>query len=431
MQNQILKNWRRIKLREMGRVITGKTPPTQDKDSFGSEFPFITPTDIPTFNIRYGYTTDRFVSSKWWSRSKNMMVPRNSTCFVCIGSTIGKMCLVKKDSFTNQQINTFISDKTKIDPMFVFYLLRYRQKEIQKEFGGAGAAKPIVKKSTFEKIEFTIPVDIDEQKRISSLLSSLDDLIEINQEKIEILEEMAQAIFKEWFVEFRFPGYERVKMVDSEMGKIPESWMVTKIKNISQISRGISYGSDNLADEGLPFITINCIERGGGFKFEGLKHFEGNYKKTSVVRPNDIVVAVTDMTQARAIVGSAARIPDIGIDEGIVSMDLIKISPSDDITNEYLYSLLRFSGFSRVIKEYANGANVLHLNPKHIEEYQFVLPPNKQRRYFEIQIIPIFRLIDNLSKTNEILRIKRDLLLPKLISGEIVVSNLDILAIKN
>ena len=104
------KTWRKARLGDMGRVVTGTTPPTAQKDYFGEDFPFITPTDIADFNVRYNYETERFLSDKWSKVAKKILIPKNSICFVCIGSTIGKICLTREDSFTNQQINTIVAD---------------------------------------------------------------------------------------------------------------------------------------------------------------------------------------------------------------------------------------------------------------------------------------------------------------------------------
>ncbi len=137
-------------------------------------------------------------------------------------------------------------------------------------------------------------------------------------------------------------------------------------------------------------------------------------------------MAVTDMTQERKIIARAARVPAIGQDTSVFSMDLVKIEPDVGIASEYLYGMLRFSTFPDEVKQYANGANVLHLNPSRIEGYGFVLPPTElSLRYAEI-CSNIYSQTDLFHFKNDNLRHTRDLLLPKLISGEVSVEDLDV-----
>jgi len=267
-----------------------------------------------------------------------------------------------------------------------------------------------------------------EQRRIASILSAYDDLIENNSRRIQILEEMAQAIYREWFVEFRFPGHEDVRMVHSELGLIPEGWPVSDVGQIARIHRGRSYrGIDLAVAGGLPFVNLKCVARDGGFRRDGVKRYVGRFDEDERVYAGDIVVAVTDMTQERRIIARAARIPRLKEDEfGIISMDLVRLEPVEKTPREFLLGLLRFSGFPDQVKNHANGANVLHLNPKRILDYRFACPPQELCQRYGDTVAPIYHLEDCLELTDDNLRKTRDVLLPRLISGEIDVSRLDI-----
>jgi type I restriction enzyme S subunit len=199
-------NWHRKKLLDIGSVITGKTPPTKEAKYWnGGKIPFITPSDISDFTSRYLQSIERSVSGKWEGKSRKYLLPKNTICFVCIGSTIGKMCLTREDSFTNQQINS-ITTKCEFDPMFIFYALRNSAKEINRIYGGGGAAKAIINKTTFENIEICVPDSRLEQQAITKILSDLDEKIELNNQMNKTLEAIAQAIFKRWFIDFEFPN---------------------------------------------------------------------------------------------------------------------------------------------------------------------------------------------------------------------------------
>ena len=262
----------------------------------------------------------------------------------------------------------------------------------------------------------TPPVSI--QRRISDVLSAYDGLIENNRRRIALLGEAARLLYREWFVHFRFPGHEHVKIIDG----IPEGWERRPIAKIGDVFRGKSYKRSELVDvDGQPFINLKCIERFGGFRVSGLKYFRGNHQEHHYALPSDIVIAVTDMTRDAMIVAQAARIPKTVGDKAIYSMDLVKIVPRDNIELDWLYGMLRFSEFSSVVREYATGATVLHLKPKHIQDWNAVVPSPVIRRLFSEQFGAILQQIDNLELQNENCAKARDLLLPRLMSGEIAV----------
>ena len=176
----------------------------------------------------------------------------------------------------------------------------------------------------------------------------------------------------------------------------------------------------------MPFINLKCINRNGGFRRDGLKVFNGEYKDSNVAYEGDIVMAVTDMTQDRAIVGRVAKVPEMNQDKYIVSMDLIKIEPLD-IEKDFLYALLRFSNIGLLLKEFANGVNVLHLTPDMIYLQKVTVPPKNLQTKFEKILVSILKEINILNLKNDELKQTRDLLLPRLMSGKLNVEGLDII----
>lgn len=293
----------------------------------------------------------------------------------------------------------YITKDEKYDLSFLYYLLQ----TIDFKALNSDVAVPGLNRNTAYDQDVLMP-DVATQRNIGHVLSTYDDLIENNTKRIKILEEITQAIYKEWF--------------NKERGEM------TKLENCFLIYRGKSYRSEELSDsEGVPFVNLKCLDRDGGFRKSGLKRFIGTYKESQKVIAGDIVVAVTDMTQDRRIVAHAARIPTLEGGFGVISMDLVKLQPKENCDPDYLYCLLRWSGFSDEVKNHANGANVLHLNPARITDYKtFVASPEKQKE-FGYKVHPIFDLIDRLELQNEVLRPARDLLLPKLVTGDIEVQS--------
>ena len=303
-------------------------------------------------------------------------------------------------------------DKNKISNKYLYYSLRLML-DLLKSIS-TGAATKFLTITILNNLEITIP-DIITQEKIAKILSNYDDLIENNNKRIKILEEMVQKIYKEWFIDFKFPGHETTTFKDSELGKIPKGWTIEKVSNISKLSKGKSYKSSELVDNnsGLPFLNLKCIERDGGFKREGLKWFVGKYNDSHIVLPEDIIMAVTDMTQERRLVARPARIPHNWFNKYIMSMDLVKLMPNIDINKTYFYCLLKYSKFSDEVKNHANGANVLHLNPQNIENFELVIAKKETRELFGKIVKNIYNEIDLLNLKNEKLKQSRDILLPR------------------
>ena len=290
-----------------------------------------------------------------------------------------------------------------------------------------GITREALTKEILSNFEIPLP-PLSIQRKIAVVLSTYTDLIENNTRRIEILEEKASAIYRAWFVEFRFPRHESVEMVESELGLIPQGWEVKRLDEVAQLYRGKSYRSQNIVGdgEGLPFVNLKNIDREGGFRSDGLKWYNGHFQETQIAISNDLVMALTDKTHERRVVARSARIPNLGHEKYVLSIDLVKIKPEESIQTDFLEALLIYSSLPEKLKEYAHGATVLHLSPRHVQSSKLVLPPSELRqRYAEI-VKSIHQQSDLLEKKSVNLRQTRDLLLPKLISGEIDLSELDI-----
>jgi len=269
--------------------------------------------------------------------------------------------------------------------------------------------------------------DLSTQRKIATILSTYHNLIENNLQRIKALEKMTQNLYGEWFVKFRFPGHQQVRFVDSPLGPIPNGWEVKSISDVAVLHRGRSYKGTELTDNGgRPFVNLKCMEREGGFRSSGLKRYIGPFKDTQTVRAGEMVMAITDMTQERRIIARVGRVSRLDADFGVMSMDLVRVASRDNLSETYLYAMLRWSGFADEVKQHANGVNVLHLLPARIEEYRFIRPTTDIATRFGGIVLPMLSLRDSFEQKNTTLCRTRDLLLPRLISGEVDVSELDI-----
>jgi len=305
--------------------------------------------------------------------------------------------------------------------LYLYYALKAA--DLNKHAGGA--AQPLLTQRDLLPVTIYHP-EIQIQHKIAAVLSGYDDLIDNNNHRLRLLEEVAQRIYREWFIDFRYPGHESVPLVDSELGPIPEGWGAERVGDHATVIRGRAYRGPDVVDEGgIPFVNLKCIAREGGFRRDGIKRYLGEFKDAQKVQSGDIVMAVTDMTQERRIVARAARVPDVGEPYGVFSMDLVKIAPKD-VPPEYLLGILRYSDFPDRVKGHANGANVLHLHPDRISDYVAPFATLETARHYASEISPAQHLSDTLQAATERLRATRDLLLPRLMSGDVDVADLNI-----
>ena len=433
--------WIKEKLGKRAQVISGYAFKSSDFLDYSKD-------NIPIIkikNIKNGYVDinndTQYVSRNKLNLDKKYIVENGDILISLTGSQItqpnsvvGRIAKCYFPNFQicllNQRAGKFLINEDKMNRNFLFYLLTYdKYKQALALMGHGAASQANISPLQIENLEIFFPDDTKEQDKIAKILSNYDDLIENNNRRIKILEEMAQKIYKEWFVDFKFPGHETSTFKDSPLGKIPNDWEVKKVVELSTLSKGKSYKSSELVDkkDGLPFLNLKCVERDGGFKREGLKWFCGKYNDNHVVLPEDIIMAVTDMTQERKLVARPARIPHNWYKKYIMSMDLVKLVANNDINKTYLYSLLKYSNFSDEVKNHANGVNVLHLNPQNIEQFELVVASEPLRNNFGEIAKRIFNQIDVLYLKNENLKQTRDILLPRLISGEINVENMEVL----
>ncbi len=407
--------WQKTTIGQLGRVVTGKTPPSAKPELFGDEYPFITPSDMEFDRVRI--STERFLSSAGRNSQPNLLLPKSAVCFCCIGATIGKICMTDRESFTNQQINSVIVDPTRHDPYFIYGLLRTLRSEIAGV--ASGAATPIVNKTSFSAVEVTVP-HITTQRTIASILSAYDDLIENNTRRIAILEEMAQAIYREWFVNFRFPGHENVKLVESPLGMIPVGWEVVTLKEMYPTSSG-----------GTPSRTKDEYYSGGTINWVKTKELKDRFlwnteeKITELGLKNSSAKIYPKHTVLMAMYGATiGQLAILGSEAATnQACCAFRIHESDFGYPFLFFYLLR--NRTEIISLGA-GAAQQNVSQDVIREIELVKPPLKLVQLFNELVSPTLDQIFTLQKVASNLRTTRDLLLPKLISGQLDVEELDI-----
>ena len=267
--------------------------------------------------------------------------------------------------------------------------------------------------------EVRIPVHpFSMQHKIAAILSTYDNLIENNLRRIQILEEMVQTIYQEWFVNFRFPGHEKVQMIDSPLGKIPKDWRVCPLREVScLIKRGIS----PIYDDSSPSIVINqrCIRN---FRLD-LSKSRLHKKKV----PTEKYLLHGDVLINSTGIGTLGRVAQVQqeISDCTVDSHVTIVRPGKDEDSEF-FGLQLFSLQTHFERQGIGTTGQSELGREVIANTEYLRPPRKLQIHFSRIVRPMRALAVQLDKRNNLLRRTRDLLLPKLISGELDVSNLEI-----
>jgi len=338
-------------------------------------------------------------------------------------SVVGKTVRIPRTanaSLLNQNAVQLKPDKT-LDKRYLFYLLRSPQfKNYIVGTAQGAASQAAITLDSIRNFVFKHP-DLTAQHRIAAILSAYGALIENNLRRIKILEEMAQAIYREWFVRFRFPGYEKVKMVDSELGKIPEGWQTAKVADSFEILGG-----------GTPSKKVNEYWDGGEI----------------------VWYTPSDLTKARSMFmdNSSSRITELGLEDSSAhlfppyavmmtsraTIGVVAINTTPAATNQGFIVCLPNQGFplyylyfwlvenTDTFLNMASGTTFKEISKTVFKTIPLLSPQSSVLQRFEKLVQTIGQQVLNFQRQIANLRQTRDLLLPKLISGQLDVSDLDI-----
>jgi len=315
------------------------------------------------------------------------------------------------------------------DSGFVYYLANSDliRKPAEKSMSGASGRQRADLKSIVD-LEVPFP-SLPTQRKIATILSAYDDLVENNLRRIKILEEMAQNLYREWFVKFRFPGHQQTHFVDSTLGRIPEGWEVKKLGDVFDFSNGYAFYKDGYSEKGKLVVDLGNITEDRSFKLTGKDKFvseiQYNLKSKFHLNKFDIVVAMTDMTQRMGILGKVAIIDKSN--SYILNQRVGRLRPKDNkLDYSFIYTTLSDERFVQEMKVLSKGAVQKYFNTNDILNYNVLMPSAdyiKKINKINLSLLEYRMLLkektDNLHHT-------RDILLPRLISGEVDVSALDI-----
>ena len=240
---------KKVTMGDLGTIITGNTPPRSMPELYGDYTPFVKATDISE-SEKYTYTPEECYSKEGHDRYIRSLVPKGSTCVVTIGSIGKKMTMAHCDLFINQAMNAIIPNEN-FDNEFVYYAVKNVLSNIKGLDSGTASGRENVSKSAFSRMEVVVDDDLIIQQHIAAILSRYDSLIENYQKQIKLLEEAAQRLYKEWFVDFHFPAHENTKIVDG----VPEGWELSKLGNLAEFKRGKTITKKDIIDGSIPVVA--------------------------------------------------------------------------------------------------------------------------------------------------------------------------------
>jgi type I restriction enzyme, S subunit len=297
----------------------------------------------------------------------------------------------------------------------------------QADIGGyvTGTAQPKLSQASMKRIKLPLP-PFPTQRKIAAVLSAYDDLSENNNRRIRLLEEMAQRIYREWFVDFSYPGHDDVAHVNSELGPIPQGWSVRHLEHVANVSRGLSWDRDQeVASGGLPIITIPNVQK--RLRLDGMTRLEGindsQVEKFSLTYGDTVLVGSNGNPER---VGQAVWIAR-GV-EVLFASFLMRVRPDQSlIGSALLHMQLKDPRLTTAWRSTAIGSTSLrNIRLSTLKASPVLLPEARVHARGEQQLRQILDLQDSSERQLSLLRTTRDLLLPGLISGEIDVSDIEI-----
>lgn len=370
--------WKEYKLGDLGTIITGKTPSSKNPEDWGNEMLFVTPTDYCNYR-KYSDDSIRKLSNIGIKRLKNKILPPSSILVTCIGSDMGKVVMTKSYCITNQQINSIIPNNL-VNPDFLYYTL-ISSYDTLRVLGGDGTAVPIVNKNDFSNISINIP-SLSEQKRIVSILGSLDDKIDLLHHENETLEAMAETLFRKWFIEDAKDEWEEGKLGD-EFNFI-----------MGQSPKGESFNEE---EKGIPMFQGNADF---GFRFPTRRIF--TTEPTRIAEEKDTLISV------RAPVGAQ----NMAIEKCCIGRGLAAFKYKKNNLAYYSYTYYKLKSLLDEIKQFNDNGTVFgSISKSDFNNLDIIIPDLDIIIKFQNIVKPIDdKIINNDREIKNLIKLRNGLL---------------------
>ena len=381
---------KKVCIGDLGTVVTGKTPSKSNKAFYGDYAQFLKPTDISEF-CKFTYKTEEMFSRLAADKFGSSLIPKGAICIPCIGTIGTKMTMSHCDCYTNQSINSIICNEN-YDNEYVYYLMKNFLPNLKSYNLGTASGREFISKSNFEKIEIVAEQNKNIQKEIGKFLSRYDSLIENYQKQIKLLEESAQRLYKEWFIDLRFPGHENTKIVNG----VPEGWEKKKVGDlISKVLRTKQVSANN-------YLNSGCIP-----VIDQSRNYIAGYTNDieSLVEVNIPYIVFGDHTRVLKYV-------PFSFAKGADGTQLIMSNDLERMPQSLFYNSL-------IEIDLSNYSYARHF--KYLKEESILVPSKAIAQKYDKVVSQYFQSIQKSRGQIHHLTEARDRLLPKLMSGEIEV----------
>ena len=392
--------WIECTLDKLGEIVGGATPSTKCEDYYGGSIPWITPKDLSSFKGRYITSGERNITEKGLASCSAQMMPKDAVLFTS-RAPIGYVAIASQSVCTNQGFKSIVVNE-KADPLFVYYLLKYNKDAI--EAMGSGTTFKEVSGKTMRAVKVRIPLDVSYQKRIAAVLDSLDTKIENNERINDNLEQQAQSYFQELFVDNADP-----------------EWAIGTISDLGTVVGGSTPSKakpEYYTESGIAWITPKDLSIN---KSKFVSHGENDITELGLKNSSAAI-----MPEGTVLFSSRAPIGYIAIAAGEVTTNqgFKSVVPKPEIGTPFAYFFLKNT--LPVIEGMASGSTFKEVSGSTMKNVPAVIPDAETLAKFSDFCAPIFAQQRILEEQNQSLATLRDNLLPKLMSGEIDVSTVQL-----
>ena len=408
-------NWERVCITDVCKSIIDCINKTASTVEYPTEFKM-----IRTTNIRNGWidlSDVKYVTKEVFERWTRRAIPKKGDVILTREAPLGEVGMIRTDDkvFLGQRLVQYKADPRYLDNKFLLYAFQECDLQSQIKALGSGTSVEHMRVPDAEKLTLRLP-PLSIQHTIADILSAYDDLIENNRRRIAILEEIAQLIYQEWFVKFRFPGHKTVKMVESESGMIPEGWKVAKLSTLLHTQYGYTQSASEVPI-GPKYLRGMDINKTSSIQWDTVPYCsidENDYSKYKLAPGDILVIRMADPGK----VGIVEKNIDAVFASYLVRLHIKSVS----ISPYYLFYFLLSDRYQSYVSGASTGTTRKSASAGVITDIDLFLPTDDIRNHFERHISLLRSAINNLLERNVNLRRTRNLLLPKLISGELDVS---------
>ena len=392
--------FKEYRISEIGEVIGGGTPSTKNEEYWNGDVPWISPKDLTGFTSVYISHGESNITEKGLNKSGTKLLPKNTVLFSS-RAPIGYVALASNPICTNQGFKSIVCNEKLINPLYLYYYLKANLDYIK--LFGTGATFPEISGSALRNIKINIFENIEQQAAVAKAIYKYDELIEVNNQRIKKLEQMAEELYKEWFVRFRFPNWHNTEFENG----IPKGWEYKSLFEIGKVDYGYAFSSNLFCDDNTlnPVVRIRDIQDNKTNTFTP-EICDDKY----LISENSILVGMDGIFHMCLWNGSKAF-----LNQRVVMINSIYANYCNYLLYLSLYPQVKF--WEAVIA----GTTVAHLGDKHLKKMKILIPNDEFLKEYN----PIFESLmvqkNRVMKQNDNLIKQRDLLLPRLMSGKLEV----------